>query len=83
MNGWLWAATALIAGLAPLLWVAVRRPPIEGLVALEVASTLAAAALLVLAEGTNRQAFADLALVLGVVSFVSSIAFLRFLEQAD
>ena len=83
MNGWLWAATALAAGLVPLLWVAVRRPPIEGLVALEVGSTLATAALLVLAEGTNRQSFADLALVLGVVSFVSSIAFLRFLEQAD
>jgi multisubunit Na+/H+ antiporter MnhF subunit len=81
VNGWLWAATALIAGLAPLLAVAVRRRSVEALVALEVAGLLAAGALLLLAEGTNRQPFADVALVLGVQSFVGAIGFLRFLER--
>jgi multisubunit Na+/H+ antiporter MnhF subunit len=78
---WLWAATGLTAAILPLLAVAVRRPPIEGLVALQVAGTLGTGALLVLAEGTDREAFADLALALAAVSFAGTIAFLRFLEQ--
>lgn len=81
MNGWLWAATALIAALAPLALVAARRPPLEGLVALEAGGVDAALAMLLLAEGTRRQVFADLALVLGVLSFVGAIAFIRFLER--
>jgi multisubunit Na+/H+ antiporter MnhF subunit len=38
-------------------------------------------ALLLLAEGTHSQSFADLALVLAVVSFVGAVAFLHFLER--
>jgi len=37
-------------------------------------------ALLLIAQGTNRQPFGDLALVLAVVSFVGAIAYLRFVE---
>jgi multisubunit Na+/H+ antiporter MnhF subunit len=81
VNGWLWAATILVAALVPLLAVAARRPPLEALVALEVAGTLSSAALLVLAEGANRQAFADLALALGLLSFAGAVTFLRFLER--
>jgi multisubunit Na+/H+ antiporter MnhF subunit len=83
VNGWLWAATVLTAALVPLLAVATRRTAIEGVVALEVAGSLTATCLLLLAEGTDRESFADLAIVLGVLSFVGAIAFLRFIEAAS
>jgi multisubunit Na+/H+ antiporter MnhF subunit len=81
MNAWLWCATVLAAALVPLALVAALRPPLEGVVALEVAGVDAALALLLLAAGTQRQSFADLALVCGVMSFIGAIAFLRFLER--
>ena len=37
-------------------------------------------ALLLISQGTGRQPFGDLALVLAVVSFVGAIAYLRFVE---
>jgi multisubunit Na+/H+ antiporter MnhF subunit len=81
VNAWLWAATALIALLVPLVAVAATRSALEGVIALEVAGTLATTCLLVLAEGTNREAFADLAVVAAVLSFCGAIAFLRLLER--
>jgi multisubunit Na+/H+ antiporter MnhF subunit len=50
-------------------------------VALELAGTIATLALLLLAAGLERQPFADLALAAGLLSFVGSLAFLRFLER--
>lgn len=82
MNTWLWMATVLTALLVPLLVVAVRARLLEGVVAMEVGGTMSAVALLLLAEGTNRQSFADLAVALAVLSFAGSLAFLRFLERA-
>lgn len=81
MNGWLWAAAVLTAALVPLAVVAARRPPLEGLVAVEVASSDAALVMLLISEGTKSQSFATLALVLAVSSFVGAIAFLRFLAR--
>ena len=80
MNGWLWGAAVLVAALVPLLWVCVRLPAPEGVVAVEAAGVDAVLALLLVAQGTGREPFADLALVLAVVSFVGSIAYLRFVE---
>jgi len=82
MNSWLWMATILAALLVPLLGVAIRARLLEGVIAMELGGTVSALTLLLLAEGTNRQSFADLALALGILSFASSLAFLRFLEQA-
>jgi multisubunit Na+/H+ antiporter MnhF subunit len=79
VNGWLWAAAALAAALVPLICVAALSSPLHGLVAAEAAGLDAALAMLLLAEGTKSQSFASLALVLGVLSFVGSIAFIRFL----
>lgn len=79
MNGWLWAAAVLAAALVPLAAVAALSPPLQGLVVLEAAGLDAALALLLLAEGTESQSFATLALILGVTSFVGAIAFIRFL----
>jgi multisubunit Na+/H+ antiporter MnhF subunit len=80
VNGWLWAATVLVCALLPLVWICVRVPAPEGIVAMEAAGVDATLALLLIAEGTGRQPFADLALVLAVVSFVGAIAYLRFVE---
>jgi multisubunit Na+/H+ antiporter MnhF subunit len=81
VNGWLWAATALAGALVPLVVVAALRPAVHGLVALELAGLDAAMAMLLLAEGTKSQSFATLALVLAAMSFVGSIAFIRFLAE--
>jgi multicomponent Na+:H+ antiporter subunit F len=81
MNVWLWAACVLVAALVPLLIVALRRPALEAVVALEVAGTDAALALLLLAEGTRRQVLADAGLVLAVMSFIGAVAFVRLLER--
>jgi len=80
VNGWLWAATVLVAMLVPLAILCGRLPAPEGIVAIEAAGIDAALALLLVAQGTGRQPFGDLALVLAVVSFVGAIAYLRFVE---
>jgi multisubunit Na+/H+ antiporter MnhF subunit len=80
VNGWLWAAAVLTAALVPLLWTCARLPAPEGVIALEAAGIDAALALLLIAEGTGRQPFGDLAIVLAVVSFIGAIAYLRFIE---
>jgi multisubunit Na+/H+ antiporter MnhF subunit len=82
MNEWLWAAAVLSAALVPLAVVAVRAPLTSAIVALEAASADAALALLLIAQGTERQPFADLALILAIVSYLGAIAFLRFLARA-
>jgi multisubunit Na+/H+ antiporter MnhF subunit len=81
VNVWLWSAAVLIVPLAGLVVVALRRPMLEGVIALEAAGVDAALVLLLIAEGTRRQAFADLAIVLTTASFIGAIAFVRFLER--
>ncbi len=81
MNEFLLAALVLVAALAACLLVCARAPLLEGVVALELAGTIATLALLLLAAGLERQPFADLALAAGLLSFVGSLAFLRFLER--
>jgi multisubunit Na+/H+ antiporter MnhF subunit len=60
--------------------VCVFASPAAALAALEVASTLATTALIVLSEGFHRQPFVDLAVVLAVLSVVGSLAFARLME---
>lgn len=81
MNEWVLAACVLTAGIAPCLLVAIRAQIADALVALELASTLAVSALMVLCEGLHRQPFIDLALILAFLSIVGSIAFARFMER--
>jgi multisubunit Na+/H+ antiporter MnhF subunit len=80
VNAWLWAAAVLVAALVPLVVLCARLPAPEGVVAIEAAGADAVLALLLIAEGTDRQPFGDLALVLAVVSFVGGTAYLRFVE---
>jgi multisubunit Na+/H+ antiporter MnhF subunit len=83
MNEWLWAAAVLTVASAALVVVAARRPLLEGLVALEAAGALATLVLLLIAEGTHRQPFGDLALIFAVTSFAGSIAFVRFGREIE
>jgi multisubunit Na+/H+ antiporter MnhF subunit len=83
VNEWLWAAAVLTVALAALVAAAVRRPLLEGLVALEAAGVNATLIMLLIAVGTKRQPFGDLALILGITSFAGSLAFLRFGRRLD
>jgi multisubunit Na+/H+ antiporter MnhF subunit len=53
----------------------------RALAALEVAGTLAASVLMLLAEGFHRQPFIDLALVLALLSLIGAMAFARLMEK--
>jgi multisubunit Na+/H+ antiporter MnhF subunit len=81
VNGWLWAATVLLAAVLPLTLVAARRDVLDGIVAMEAAGADVALALLLLAQGTEREPFADVALVAGVLSFVGSVGFVRLIGR--
>jgi multicomponent Na+:H+ antiporter subunit F len=81
MSGWLIAAGVTIAALAPLGTVAVRGEVEDGLVALELAGTTSAVAVLLLAHALGEAYLADVALVLAVASFVGSLAFATLLER--
>ena len=83
MNEWLAASLVLLVAMVPLAVVCVRSPAIDGLVALQVGGTNAALVLLLLAEGIQRQPFADLALILAATSFIGPLAFAYFLERAE
>ena len=83
MNEWLWAAAVLTVAFTALVAVAVRRPLLEGLVAIEAAGTTATLVLLLVAEGTHRQPFGDLAMILAVVSFAGALGYLRFGREVD
>jgi len=80
MNEWEIAAIVLMAGIVPCVAVCVFASAAAALAALEVASTLATTALIVLSEGFHRQPFVDLAVVLAVLSVVGSLAFARLME---
>jgi multicomponent Na+:H+ antiporter subunit F len=81
MSVWLAGAAVLVALLVPLAAVAALAAPDDGLVALELASTLTTVALLLMAEGMGRQILGDLALVLAVGSFVGALAYAVLLER--
>jgi multicomponent Na+:H+ antiporter subunit F len=81
MNVWLIAATVLLAGLGPCIWVAMRGTIVSALAALELASTITTLALLLIAQGLRRDPFMDLALVSAILSFAGGLTFARFLER--
>lgn len=81
MNAWIVAALALLPALAACGAVCLRSGVMDGLVALELATVLSTVELMLLAQGTHRQPFIDLALVLAVMAFIGSLAFARLLER--
>ena len=78
---WLLAAGIVLIGLLPCCFVAFRGSPIERLIGLELGSVLTALALLLLAQGFDRDVYFDLALVFAALSFAGNLAYIRFFER--
>lgn len=81
MSIYLIAAAVMLVGLAPLIVFATRASPPDGLVALNIGGDIATLVLLLLAAGTGREPFFDLAVVSALLSFVGGLAYARFLER--
>jgi multisubunit Na+/H+ antiporter MnhF subunit len=81
VNVWLIAAIALTPALLACGLACVLFGALDALVALELMGVLSTVELMLLAEGTHRQPFIDLALVLAVMSFIGGLAFARVLER--
>lgn len=81
MNAFAWAAFALVAGYIPLLWIAVRRRPIDGLLALEMGGILLVLVLLCLAEAFHRSFEYGVAIVAAVMTWIGGLVFARFLGR--
>jgi multicomponent Na+:H+ antiporter subunit F len=81
VNPYLVGAAVLLASLAPLFVLCVRAAVVDALVALNLAGTIVTLVLLLIAQGTHRQPFFDLALVSALLSFAGGLAFARFLER--
>lgn len=81
MNEWEIAAAVLGAAIVPCFGVCLLTGAMRALVALELSGTLAASALVLLAEGFHRQPFIDLALLLAVLSVLGALAFARLMEK--
>jgi multicomponent Na+:H+ antiporter subunit F len=81
MNAWLVAAAfVLVALLADGVYTA-RGPLADRLIGFELGGILATIALLLLAEGYDRDIYFDLAVVVAAISFTGSLVFARFLER--
>jgi multicomponent Na+:H+ antiporter subunit F len=81
VNVWVIAAGALLLGIFPCAAVCFRAPPVDRLVALELAGTIDSLILLVLAEGFNYDPFFDLAVALALLTFAGALVFAHFLER--
>lgn len=81
MNIWLLGSSVLIFALVPCGVAAFRGDAMERLVGLEMGSMIATLLLAMLAEGTHRINFYDLALALALLSFGGGLVFTRFLER--
>jgi multisubunit Na+/H+ antiporter MnhF subunit len=81
VNAFVWAATGLLLGYFPLLWVVARRRPIDGLVALETGGVILVLVLLCLAEGFHRSFVDGVAIVAAVMSWIGGLVFARFLGR--
>jgi multisubunit Na+/H+ antiporter MnhF subunit len=81
VNVWLWGATALLAGLAPCGWIAMRETRMDALVALELAGTVTTLALVLLAEGFHRASYYTVPIALAFLSFVGALLLARFLGR--
>jgi multisubunit Na+/H+ antiporter MnhF subunit len=81
MNEWLIAALVLLVVLVPAAAVVFFAGPTSGLVSLQVAGSDATLILLLLSQGFGRQPFVDLALIMGVMSFIGGLVLAGFIEQ--
>lgn len=82
MNGWLWAATALLVlPVIPALVVASTGSALDRLLGLELLSGALVLVLLLFAQGYGRSSYVDVSLVLAVLSFTGTLVFTRLLSS--
>jgi multisubunit Na+/H+ antiporter MnhF subunit len=81
VSPWLIAAIVLLVSLLAPLWVCLRAPLMDALVALELSGIMMTTVLLLLAEGFHRTALFDPALVLALLTFVGSLGYVRLMER--
>jgi multisubunit Na+/H+ antiporter MnhF subunit len=81
VNVWLWGATALLVGLIPCGWTAMRETRMDALVALELAGTITTLVLVLLAEGFNRASYYTVPIALAFLSFVGALVLARFIGR--
>jgi multisubunit Na+/H+ antiporter MnhF subunit len=81
LNAFLVAATVLLAALAPLLVTASLRRPIDGLVVVETATTVATLALVCLSVGLGNSLYFTVAVIAAVASWIGGLVFARFLGR--
>jgi multicomponent Na+:H+ antiporter subunit F len=81
MNIWMLVAAVLLVGVMPCGAVCLRRSPVEALVGLEAATMVLVLVLLVLSVGFDRSIYADVAVVMAVLSFAGGMVFARFMER--
>lgn len=80
MNGWLLAAASLLAcGVGPAAWAVAAGRPQRRVVAQNLATSLVTLTLLLLAQGYERPAYLDLALVLALLGPVGTLVYARLL----
>jgi multisubunit Na+/H+ antiporter MnhF subunit len=82
VNVWLVAATVLLAALALPLFVLVRAPHLDALVALELASTVAVVVLLLLSEGFHRSIYTALPMTLAALSLVGGLVLVQLVHRS-
>jgi multicomponent Na+:H+ antiporter subunit F len=78
---WLWGATALLVGLVPCGWIAMRETRMDAVVALELGGTIATLTLVLLAQGFNRASYYSVPIALAFLSFVGALLLTRFLGR--
>jgi multisubunit Na+/H+ antiporter MnhF subunit len=81
VNAWLLGATVLLFSLIPCGIVVFRGDAMDRLVGLEMAGMIEVLIFILLAEGTHRVPFYDLALALALLAFGGGLVFARFLER--
>jgi multisubunit Na+/H+ antiporter MnhF subunit len=71
----------LLVSLAPLLVAASLRRPVDGLVALEAAGSVATLTLVCLSAGLGQSIYFTVAIVAAVASWIGCLVFVRFLGR--
>jgi multicomponent Na+:H+ antiporter subunit F len=81
VNEWLIASTALLVLLLLAGLLAMRGALLERLVAMQLASTIGVIALVLLAQGFERDVYFDIAVVTAAMSFVGTLFYVRAFEE--
>ena len=81
MTGWLVAAAVLLVAVLAVGIVASHGPVMRRVIALELGGVLVTLALVLLAQGFDRDVYYDLAVVLAGMTFAASLVFVHFLER--